>query len=75
MIRREKEINDTRMLIFELDRAFEQWTTAERNFHEITGNDRIDYAIFAVEAAEKRYEYLLREAKNKKITVQKKLEK
>ncbi|BBH23154.1 hypothetical protein Back11_44990 [Paenibacillus baekrokdamisoli] len=43
--------------------AKRDWDNALRHFEYALGKDQIDYAIFAIEAAEKRYEMLLRKAK------------
>ncbi|GGD95535.1 DUF2508 family protein [Paenibacillus nasutitermitis] len=43
--------------------AKRDWDNALRHFEYALGKDQTDYAIFAIEAAEKRYEMLLRKAK------------
>lgn len=43
--------------------AKKEWDNAGRYFDYAVGSDQIDYAIFAIEAAEKRYVMLLRKAK------------
>ena len=50
-------------LIREIHDAHQDWVNAQRHFEYAVGQDQIDYAIFAIEAAEKRYEMLLRQAK------------
>jgi hypothetical protein len=47
----------------EIGQAKRDWENAHRYFEYALGKDQIDYAIFALEAAEKRYEMLLRRAK------------
>ncbi|MFC4098866.1 DUF2508 family protein [Paenibacillus xanthanilyticus] len=47
----------------EIGMAKQDWDNALRHFEYALGKDQIDYAIFAIEAAEKRYEMLLRKAK------------
>ncbi|TYP69456.1 DUF2508 family protein [Paenibacillus methanolicus] len=47
----------------EIGAAKQDWDNALRHFEYALGKDQIDYAIFAIEAAEKRYEMLLRKAK------------
>ncbi|MFB9330667.1 DUF2508 family protein [Paenibacillus aurantiacus] len=47
----------------EIGVAKQDWDNALRHFEYALGKDQIDYAIFAIEAAEKRYEMLLRKAK------------
>jgi len=43
--------------------ARQEWEAAERRFHEALGEDQVDYAIYALEAAEKKLDMLLRRAK------------
>nr|WP_020618521.1 DUF2508 family protein [Paenibacillus daejeonensis] len=50
-------------LLQEIQEAQQDWANAKRHFEYAEGQDQIDYAIFAIEAAEKRYEMLLRHAK------------
>ncbi|MFC5651919.1 DUF2508 family protein [Paenibacillus solisilvae] len=50
-------------LYAEIQLAKKEWDNAGRYFEYAVGKDQIDYAIFAIEAAEKRYEMLLRRAK------------
>ncbi|MCQ6563936.1 YaaL family protein [Paenibacillus mendelii] len=50
-------------LYAEIKAAKQEWDNAVRYFEYALGKDQIDYAIFAIEAAEKRYEMLLRKAK------------
>lgn len=40
-----------------------EWLRAHRLFHEATGKDEIDYAIFVLEAAERKYQIHLKSAK------------
>lgn len=50
-------------LIRDIREAHRDWVNAHRHFEYAAGFDQIDYAIYAIEAAEKRYEMLLRQAK------------
>ncbi|WP_245948028.1 DUF2508 family protein [Paenibacillus sambharensis] len=54
-------------LMEEIREAHRDWENARRHFEYASGKDQIDYAIFAIEAAEKRYEMLLRHAKNLQV--------
>jgi len=56
----EAELNE---LQEELRLSKRDWDNAIRHFDYALGKDQIDYAIFAIGAAEKRYEMLLRKAK------------
>lgn len=55
--------HETEELLKEIQEAKQDWINAKRHFEYAEGQDQIDYAIFAIEAAEKRYEMLLRHAK------------
>jgi hypothetical protein len=50
-------------LYYEIGQAKREWENARRYFEYALGKDQIDYAIFALGAAEKRYEMLIRRAK------------
>lgn len=64
---RSKEVHaitqDKLKLIEEIRKAHTDWQTAQIQLNYVLDKDQIDYAIFALEAAEKRYEMLLRLAK------------
>ncbi|GLX71326.1 DUF2508 family protein [Paenibacillus glycanilyticus] len=47
----------------EIAEAHKEWINATRFFNVAVGEDQIDYAIFALITAEKRYEMLIRIAK------------
>ncbi|ALS25644.1 YaaL family protein [Paenibacillus cisolokensis] len=55
-------------LLGEIEEAHRDWENANRHFEYAVGKDQIDYAIYAMEAAEKRYEMLLRQAKQFAVT-------
>lgn len=52
------------MLIQEINKAKADWIAAQNRFGEAVGKDQVDYAIYLLEAAEKKYELLLKHAKN-----------
>ncbi|TBL72613.1 DUF2508 family protein [Paenibacillus thalictri] len=54
---------DQLSLIQEIRSAQIEWVTAQKRFDYVCEREQIDYAIYALEAAEKRYEMLLRLAK------------
>lgn len=54
---------EQRKRISEILRAMRDWHVARNRFEVAANPDQIDYAIYALEAAEKHYEMLLREAK------------
>ena len=47
----------------EVRKAQMQWETAHLMFDEASGQDQIDYAIFVLEAAERKYQIHLKHAK------------
>lgn len=58
-------VNEERMerLRTEIAEAHREWENANRFFNYASGKDQVDYAIYAIISAEKRYEMLLRIAK------------
>lgn len=63
-----REEQDKQELLAEIRLAHSQWKTAQHHFEHALEKDEIDYAIYAVEAAEKRYVMLLRQAKKHNVT-------
>jgi hypothetical protein len=57
--------NEKLALFQEITDARIQWSEAQARLEWAVGKDSIDYSIYALEAAEKRYEMLLRIAKQK----------
>lgn len=55
----------TDWLCKEIEEAKREWQNANRFFDYAVGQDQVDYAIYALISAEKRYEMLLRAAKQK----------
>jgi len=47
----------------DVKRAQREWHSALWQFNEALGQDHVDYAIYSLEAAEKKLEMLLRKAK------------
>lgn len=60
----EVDVNDE-MMIKALQEAKESWQTARNYFEHATDPDLIDHAIYSIEAAERKYMYLLKQAKTK----------
>jgi hypothetical protein len=60
---------DKQRLMEEVRIALQDWKNAQYQFNYAQGQDEIDYAIYAMEAAEKKYEMLLRKAKFMKLHV------
>ena len=59
----EKETKQMEDIRFEIAEAHRDWENAIRFFDYAVGKDQIDYAIYYLITAEKRYEMLLRLAK------------
>ncbi|MCZ8514604.1 DUF2508 family protein [Paenibacillus filicis] len=55
-------------LVREIQKAHMEWTIAQKRLDYVVEKEQIDYAVFAMEAAEKRFEMLIKQAKNAKIT-------
>lgn len=54
-------------LLIEVERAKKDWIFAQSYFREVTDEDLIEYAAYAIKAAEKKYLYLLKQARRQKI--------
>ncbi len=65
---REAAEQDRLLLVEEIRKAHMEWEVAQRRFDYVVEKEQIDYAIFALEAAEKRFEMLLKQAKNLNIS-------
>jgi len=50
-----------------IESARKKWEDAKNIFENVTNPDLIDYAIYNVDAAEKRYTYLLKQIKSGNI--------
>ncbi|MGE5553743.1 MAG: YaaL family protein [Betaproteobacteria bacterium] len=50
-------------LLADVEEARQQWLSAKAYFDNVTDPDLIDMAIYSIEAAEKRYMYLLKMAR------------
>jgi hypothetical protein len=65
LIRKEKQL-----LLQEIRDAHKNWLSTQAQFDFALGKDQIDYAIYCLEAAEKRYEMLLKQAKELHFSLQ-----
>ncbi|WP_231637338.1 DUF2508 family protein [Paenibacillus sp. FJAT-27812] len=59
----EKEVIQMDEIRLEIAAAHREWENANRYFNHAHGKDQIDYAIYCMITAEKRYDMLLRLAK------------
>jgi hypothetical protein len=48
----------------EARRALEEWKAAESYFNSIEDQELVEYALYEVEAARRKYEYLMRKLRN-----------
>lgn len=53
-----------------LREAHEEWENAEKYFESVTEPDLIDYAIFKMEAARRKYLFLLKQIKDEKNNIE-----
>ncbi len=60
---------DSEDMIKAVTEAKQEWLTAKSYFSNVTDPDLIDHAIFSVEAAERKYMYLLKRAKRRGVTL------
>ncbi len=54
--------------IQEIKKAKEEWLAAQNYFENVVDHDLVDYAIYKLEAARRKYMYMLRQAEIKGIT-------
>lgn len=64
-----KSPNDNSDLYINLEKAKKEWEEAKNIFENVSEHDLVDYAIYNVEAAEKKYVYLLRQIKKENVNV------
>lgn len=55
--------NEETALMGDVARALRAWKDAERYFREVSDPDLVDVAIYDIEAARRRYMYMLKCAK------------
>lgn len=55
--------------IRELEQAKKEWINARSKLDHVLDKEQIDYAIYSLEAAEHRYNMLLKKAKQQKILI------
>jgi hypothetical protein len=57
--------DDYEQLCLEIEAARAEWAIAQQHIDYVSDPELIDHAIYYLEAAERKYGYLLREAKKK----------
>ncbi|UUZ82207.1 YaaL family protein [Paenibacillus sp. P26] len=55
-------------LVREIQKAHMEWQIAQKRLDYVVEKEQIDYVVYAMEAAEKRFEMLLKQAKQSKVT-------
>ena len=65
----QKNANGKSDLYINLEKAKKEWEEAKNIFENVSEPDLVDYAIYNVEAAEKKYVYLLRQIKKENVKV------
>jgi hypothetical protein len=60
-------LSDNQLSVEEIRIAHAEWQMAQTRFDYVIKPDQIDYCIYALEAAEKRYEMLLKQAKRNHV--------
>ncbi len=60
----QKDVDDKKDLYASLENAKKEWEEAKNIFENVSEPDLVDYAIYNIEAAEKKYVYLLRKIKS-----------
>lgn len=60
----QKKADDKNDIYINIENAKREWEDAKNIFENVSQPDLVDYAIYKVEAAEKKYIYLLRQIKN-----------
>jgi len=70
-VKSEKEaiLRDKQQLVLEIRKAHQEWVAAQAHFEFAVEKDQVDYAIYALEAAEKRFEMLIKQAKKQGISL------
>ena len=60
----QKDVDDKKDLYISLENARKEWEEAKNIFENVSEPDLVDYAIYNIEAAEKKYVYLIRKIKS-----------
>ncbi|NYB75127.1 YaaL family protein [Sedimentibacter hydroxybenzoicus DSM 7310] len=60
----QKDVDEKKDLYASLENAKKEWEEAKNIFENVSEPDLVDYAIYNIEAAERKYVYLLRKIKS-----------
>ncbi|WP_223069379.1 DUF2508 family protein [Paenibacillus caui] len=63
----ELEYREKEFIYGEIIKAHKEWLRAHQAFQEAVGKDEVDFAIYTLEAAERRYQIHLKEAKKSNL--------
>jgi len=58
------EHTSDKQIVSSVIQAKNEWLAAQNYFDNVSDPDLVDYAIYEIEAARKKYMYLLKQAKN-----------
>mgnify|MGYP000900370888 FL=1 len=64
-----KDINEDQMLIENIESAKNEWINADLNFQYVSENEFVEYYTYKLKAAQIRYEFFLKKAKEKGLKV------
>lgn len=64
-----QEITEEQQFMEELDKAHQDWVVAHQRLEMLSSPELIDHAIYVLEAAEKKFSFYLREAREKGIHI------
>lgn len=51
-----------------VEQARQEWLSAQSYYNTVSDQDLVDYAVFRMQAAEKKYIYLLKQARHEGVT-------
>jgi hypothetical protein len=51
-----------------VEQARREWLAAQRYYNSVSDSDLVDHAVYLMQAAEKKYMYLLKKARSEGIT-------
>lgn len=54
-------------LLEQLEEARQEWLSAQNFYNNVTDADLVDYAAYLIQAAEKKYTYLLKRARHEGV--------
>lgn len=62
-----EEYDNDCSLVYLVAKAHDEWVQSKNFFQEVNDPDLIDHAVYAMEAAERKYIYLLKKARKEKV--------